>query len=143
MKLDQRVIYRQIITLGHECTVVAPSLIPKKAGDRIKTNRRDAVTLARLFRAGELTAVWVHEAVRDLVRARETAAADVRKKRQQLLSFLLRHGRIYSGSKHWAKAHARWLAAQAFEHPAQQIVFQDAIDAIEDCAIADSGHTEA
>ena len=131
-------LYRQIVTLGHECAVVAPSLIPKKAGDRIKTNRRDAVTLARLFRAGELTAIWVpdavHEAVRDLVRARETAAADVRKKRQQLLSFLLRHGRIYSGSKHWAKAHARWLAAQAFEHPAQQIVFQDAIDAIEDCA---------
>jgi transposase len=131
-------LYRQIITLGHECTVVAPSLIPKKPGDRIKTNRRDAVTLARLFRAGELTSVWlpdaVHEAVRDLVRARDTAAADVRKKRQRLLSFLLRHGRIYSGSKHWTRAHARWLATQAFEHPAQQIVFQDAIDAIEDCA---------
>jgi transposase len=131
-------LYRQIVTLGHECTVVAPSMIPKKPGDRIKTNRRDAVTLARLFRAGELTSVWVpdavHEAVRDLVRARETAAADVRKKRQQLLSFLLRHGRIYSGSKHWTTAHARWLAAQGFEHPAQQIVFQDAIDAIEDCA---------
>jgi transposase len=131
-------LYRQILALGHECAVVAPSLIPKKPGDRIKTNRRDAVTLARLFRAGELTSVWVpdavHEAVRDLVRARETAAADVRKKRQQLLSFLLRHGRIYSGSKHWTKAHARWLATQAFEHPAQQIVFQDAIDAIEDCA---------
>jgi transposase len=131
-------LYRQIITLGHERAVVAPSLIPKKAGDRIKTNRRDAVTLARLFRAGELTSVWVpdavHEAVRDLVQARDTAAADVRKKRQQLLSFLLRHGRTYSGSKHWTRAHARWLAAQAFEHPAQQIVFQDAVDAIEDCA---------
>jgi transposase len=88
-------LYRQILALGHECIVVAPSLIPKKAGDRIKTNRRDAVTLARLFRAGELTSVWVpdavHEAVRDLVRARESVAADVRKKRQQLLSFLLRH----------------------------------------------------
>jgi transposase len=115
-------LYRQIRGLGHECAVVAPSLIPKKPGDRIKTNRRDATTLARLFRAGELTSVWVpdavHEAVRDLVRARETAAADVRKKRQQLLSFLLRHGRIYSGRKHWTRAHARWLAAQAFEHPA-------------------------
>jgi len=131
-------LYRQIGALGHECTVVAPSLIPKKPGDRIKTNRRDAVTLARLFRAGELTSVWVpdavHEAVRDLVRARETAAADVRKKRQQLLSFLLRHGRIYGGRKHWTQAHGRWLAAQAFEHPAQQIVFQDAVDVIEDCA---------
>jgi transposase len=69
-----------------------------------------------------------------LVRARETAAADVRKKRQQVLSFLLRHGRIYNGRKHWTAAHARWLAAQAFEHPAQQIVFQDGVDAIEDCA---------
>lgn len=130
-------LYRQVRALGHECTVVAPSLIPKKPGERVKTNRRDAVSLARLFRAGELTAVWVpdavHEAVRDLVRARASAAADVRKKRQQLLSFLLRHGRVYSGSKHWTQAHARWLAKQAFEHPAQQIVFQDAIDAIEDC----------
>ena len=130
-------LYRQVRALGHECTVVAPSLIPKKPGERVKTNRRDAVSLARLFRAGELTAVWVpdavHEAVRDLVRARASAAADVRKKRQQLLSFLLRHGRVYSGGKHWTQAHARWLAKQAFEHPAQQIVFQDAIDAIEDC----------
>ena len=90
-------LYRQIRELGHDCTVVAPSLIPKKPGERIKTNRRDAVTLARLLRAGELTAVWVpdalHEAVRDLVRAREAAAQDLRRKRQQLLSFLLRHGR--------------------------------------------------
>ena len=99
-------LYRQIRALGHDCMVVAPSLIPRKPGERVKTNRRDAVTLARLFRAGELTAVWVpdtiHEAVRDLVRAREAASADLRKKRQQLHSFLLRHGRIYSGSsKHW------------------------------------------
>jgi transposase len=104
----------------------------------VKTNRRDAVSLARLFRAGELTAVWVpdavHEAVRDLVRAHASAVADVRKKRQQLLSFLLRHGRIYSGAGHWTKAHARWLANQAFEHAAQQIVLQEAINAIEDCA---------
>ncbi len=83
--------------------MVAPSLIPKKPGERIKTNRRDAVTLARLLRAGELTAVWVsdttHEVVRDLVRAREAAAQDLRRKRQQLLSFLLRHGRIFAGRK--------------------------------------------
>ena len=93
-------LHRQVRALGHDCTVVAPSLIPRKPGERIKTNRRDAVTLARLFRAGELTAVWVpdavHEAVRDLVRAREAAAADLRKKRQQLLSFLLRHSRIFT-----------------------------------------------
>ena len=73
-----------------------------------------------------------HEAVRDLVRAREAAADDRRRKRQQLLSFLLRHSRIYSGGGHWTLAHRRWLAKQAFEHPAQQIVFQEAIDAIAD-----------
>jgi len=114
--------------------VVAPALIPKRPGERVKTNRRDAVTLARLHRAGELTGVWVpdevHEAVRDLVRAREGAAEDRRRKRQQLLSFLLRHSRIYSGGGHWTLAHRRWLAKQAFAHPAQQIVFQEAIDAI-------------
>jgi transposase len=113
-------------------------LIPKKSGERVKTNRRDAVTLARLFRAGELTSVWVpdtvHEAVRDLVRARETASQDLRRKRQQLLSFLLRHGRIFSGRQHWSRAHLRWLAQQKFDHPAQQIVFQDAVDAIDDAA---------
>jgi len=131
-------LYRHIKALGHHCTVVAPSLIPRKPGDRVKTNRRDAVTLARLFRAGELTSVWVpdpvHEAVRDLVRAREAAAADLRKKRQQLLSLLLRHGRNFAGRAHWSLAHRRWLADQRFEHPAQQIVFQDAVDAIEDAA---------
>jgi transposase len=83
-----------------------------------------------------LTGVWVpdavHEAVRDLVRAREAAADDLRRKRQQLLSFLLRHSRIYSGGGHWTLAHRRWLAKQSFEHTAQQIVFQEAIDAIED-----------
>ena len=116
--------------------VVAPALIPKRSGERIKTNRRDAVTLARLHRAGELTGVWApdaaHEAVRDLVRAREAAADDLRRKRQQLLSFLLRHSRIYSGGGHWTLAHRRWLAGQKFEHAAQQIVFQEGIDAIED-----------
>jgi transposase len=129
-------LYRQIKALGHACMVVAPALIPKRPGERVKTNRRDAVTLARLHRAGELTGVWVpdatHEAVRDLVRAREAAADDRRRKRQQLLSFLLRHGRIYSGGGHWTLAHRRWLAKQAFEHSAQQIVFQEAIDAIAD-----------
>jgi transposase len=129
-------LYRHLRELGHDCTVVAPSLIPKKPGERIKTNRRDAVTLARLLRAGELTTVWVpdavHEAVRDLVRAREAAAQDLRRKRQQLLSFLLRHGRIFDGRQHWTLAHRRWLAGQSFAHPAQQIVFQDAIEAIDE-----------
>ena len=129
-------LYRQVKALGHDCMVVAPALIPKRAGERIKTNRRDAVTLARLHRAGELTGVWApdaaHEAVRDLVRAREAASDDLRRKRQQLLSFLLPHSRIYSGGGHWTLAHRRWLAGQKFEHAAQQIVFQEGIDAIED-----------
>ncbi|HEV2107481.1 MAG TPA: IS110 family transposase [Thermomicrobiales bacterium] len=132
-------LYRQIRALGHACDVIAPSLVPTRPGDRVKTNRRDAVTLARLLRAGELTANWVpdaiHEAVRDLVRAREVAAQDLRRKRQQLLSFMLRHGRTFTGRRHWSQAHARWLAGQAFDHPAQQIVFQDQIDAIADAQI--------
>jgi transposase len=129
-------LYRQIQALGHACTVAAPSLIPKKPGERVKTNRRDALSLARLMRAGELTAVWVpdavHEAVRDLVRARAAAAADLRRQRQRLLSFLLRHGRLFTGHRHWSLAHRRWLAGQKFEHPAQQIVFQDLVDTIAD-----------
>jgi transposase len=129
-------LYRQLRDLGHVCDVVAPSLIPQRPGDRVKTNRRDAVTLARLLRAGELTAVWVpdavHEAVRDLTRAREAAMKDLRQKRQQLLSFLLRHGRVFTGHRHWSRAHSRWLAGQTFEHPAQQIVFQDHRDLIAD-----------
>lgn len=129
-------LYRQMKALGHDCLVVAPALIPRRSGERVKTNRRDALTLARLFRAGELRGVWVpdevHEAVRDLVRGRMTAAEDVRRKRQQLLSFLLRHGRIFTGGDHWTRAHRRWLAEQSFDHPAQQIVFQDGVAAIED-----------
>lgn len=124
------------IELGHRCDVVAPSLIPKRPGERVKTNRRDAVSLARLLRAGELKGIWVpdavHEAVRDLVRVRTAASEDLRKKRQQLLSFLLRHGRVFTGRKNWTRVHARWLAAQKFDHPAQQIVFQDQVDVITD-----------
>jgi len=129
-------LHRQITAMGHVCEVVAPSLIPKRAGERVKTDRRDAVTLARLLRAGELTGIWVpdevHEAMRDLVRAREAASEDLRKKRQQLQSFLLRHGRIFTGRKRWSAAYIRWLAAQKFEHSAQQIVFQDYVDAVRD-----------
>src|ERR1700694_3802867 len=96
-------LYWQITSLGHECMVVAPSLIPKKAGDRVKTNRRDALSLVKLLRAGELTAVWVpdrhHEAIRDLTRARGTAALDLRRKRQQMSAFLLRQGPDYPGER--------------------------------------------
>src|SRR4030088_2108748 len=108
---------RQIGRLGHECVVVAPSLIPKRPGDHVKTNRRDAVSLAKLLRAGELTAVWVpdrhHEAMRDLTRARETAVMDRRSKRQQVSAFLLRQGLHYSERKKtWTKTHMNWLASQ-------------------------------
>jgi transposase len=129
-------LYRQITALGHECAVIAPSLIPKRPGERVKTNRRDAVTLARLHRAGELTRIWVpdpdHEAVRELVRARDAAMEDLRQKRQHLQSFLLRHGRIFSGRKPWTRAHARWLAELAFEHPAQYLVLREYRQAIAD-----------
>ena len=92
-------IQRQLTGAGHECAVVAPSLIPRKPSERIKTDRRDAINLAKLHRAGELTPVWVpdqaHEAIRDLVRARQAAVRTLRQARQQLSGFLLRHGRHY------------------------------------------------
>lgn len=129
-------LHRQLTGLGHECIVVAPSLIPMKAGDRVKTDRRDAVMLAKLHRAGELTAVWVpddaHEAMRDLVRARATSRQVLGKARQHLQGFLLRHGRVYSGKKGWTRMYRRWLATVRFDHPAQQIVLQDYIDAVTD-----------
>ena len=128
-------LYRQIKNLGHECLVVAPSLIPKKPGDRVKTNRRDAVSLAKLLRADELTAVWVpdrgHEAMRDLTRARETAMMDLRSKRQQVSAFLLRQGRPYpEGKRTWTKTHMNWLASQKLEHPEQRIVFEEMMLAV-------------
>lgn len=129
-------LHRQLVALGHDCIVVAPSLIPVKAGDRVKTDRRDAVMLAKLHRAGELTAVWVpdaaHEAMRDLVRARATAVRVTGKARQHLQGFLLRHGRIYPGKKGWTVAYRRWLTTVRFEHPAQQIVLQDYIHSVTD-----------
>jgi transposase len=112
-------LFRRITDLGHDCIVVAPSLIPSRPGDRVKTNRRDAESLAKLLRAGELTAIWVpdarHEAMRDLVRAREAAAQDQTRKRQQVTSFLLRHGRSYPRKKTWGATHARWLTEQVFD----------------------------
>jgi transposase len=129
-------LHRQISDLGHDCTVIAPSLIPKRPGERVKTNRRDAVTLARLHRAGELTAIWVpdreHEAIRDLVRAREAAMEDLREKRQHLQSFLLRHGQVYPGLRSWTQVHARWLSNLTFAHPAQYLVLREYRQAIED-----------
>jgi len=128
-------LYRQLQSLGYDCQVVAPSMVPVRPGGHVKTDRRDATTLAALMRAGELTAIWVpddaHEAMRDLARARNAATAGVRRARQQLLSFLLRHGRAYPTKRHWTRGHRRWLAEQRFEHAAQQIVFEELIQAIE------------
>src|SRR5256885_300042 len=127
-------IQRRLSTRGHECVVVAPSLIPKRAGDRVKTDRRDAASLARLHRAGELTAVWVpdagHEAMRDLVRARLDAVHALRRARQQLSGFLLRQGCHY-GRPAWTKLHRRWLAGLKFEQAVHHLVLEDYIQTID------------
>jgi transposase len=125
-------LYRLIKSLGHECLVAAPSLTPKKRGDRVKTNRRDAVELAKLLRAGELTAVWVpderHEAMRDLSRARQAAKKDLRGKRQQISSLMLRLGRYYPGKKTWGPAHMNWLMRQKLEHREQRIALEELLE---------------
>jgi transposase len=127
-------VYREVVEMGHDCAVVAPSLIPRKPGDRVKTDRRDALMLARLHRSGDLTPVWVpgaeQEAMRDLTRAREDMKGLELKARQRLGAFLLRHGRVYEGKCRWTQAHSRWLEAQAFESPVQQVVFQEYVDAV-------------
>jgi transposase len=130
-------VHRQLLEAGYACRVVAPSRTPLRPGDRVKTDRRDAIILARMHRAGELDAVWVpdqaHEAMRDLIRTRMAAKQQEKRARQQLLSFLLRHGRFYTaGKRFWTKPHRRWLADQSFEHPAHQIVFQNMINAVID-----------
>lgn len=122
-------LHRLIESLGHTCLVVAPSLVPKKAGDRVKTNRRDAEGLAKLLRAGELTSVWVpderHEAMRELSRAREATRADLTRKRQQVSSMLLRLGRHYPGIKTWGARHRSWLANQKFVHAEQRLAIEE------------------
>ena len=97
-------------------------LIPKRSGEHVKTNRWDALTLARLHRAGELTTIWVP----DLGQlGHEAAMEDLREKRQQLQSFLLRHGRLYPGLRSWTLVYARWLSSLIFEHPAQYLVLRE------------------
>jgi transposase len=114
--------------------MVAPSLVPRKPGERIKTDRRDATKLAKMHRAGELTPVWVpdqaYEAIRDLVRARLAAVRNVRQARQQLSSFLLRSGHHYHRDP-WTLAHRRWLANLKFDQPVHYVVLQDCIAAVE------------
>jgi transposase len=134
------VLQRHLAARGLDCIVVSPSMIPKKSGDRIKTDRRDAITLARLHRAGELTPIYipddVDEALRDLVRTREDAVIAQRRAKVQLKAFLLRCGKRYTtGSAKWGPAHRRWLALIKFEHPTQQIAFQHYIEMVDEAGV--------
>ena len=128
-------IYRHLTGKGIDCAVVAPALIPKKTGERVKNDRRDAVKLATLHRAGELTAVYVpdqeDEALRDLVRARGDVLKALRAIKQQINAFLLRHGTSYQGKTKWSKAHLNWLASLKMPHPAQQVALTEYLDALE------------
>jgi transposase len=131
------VLYWQLIGLGVHCDVVAPSLVPTKAGDRVKTDRRDAEKLARGYRAGELTPVWVpdaeHEALRDLVRAREAAKKDQLRARHRLGKFLLRHGRQRPAHlrMRWTAGHLDWIRTVRFESVAHRVVLTDYLHEVE------------
>ena len=130
------VLYWQLTKLGIHCEVIAPTLIPMKAGERVKTDRRDAIKLARLYRSGDLTAVWVpdeaHEALRDLVRAREAAKKDELRARQRLNKFLLRRGvRKPEGIKVWTKGHNEWLKKLKFDLAAHEATFVDYLNEAE------------
>ena len=127
-------LYRQLEAMGIECVVVAPSLIPRKPGERIKTDRRDAIKLARLDRARELTPIHVptcdDEAVRDLVRAREDVRRDLVAARNRLSKFLLRHGRTYREGKNWTGRFREWLASQTFQHAPEKLTFDHYLAAV-------------
>lgn len=129
---------RHLRSKGIVCEVVSPSLVPKCSSDRVKTDRRDAILLARLFRAGELTYVNIpdedDEAIRDLVRTRLAAVEDLRRCRQRIKGFLLRYGRRYSGKSSWTAEHLNYLSKQTFKLPAQQIAFEELVKAVEDPA---------
>ncbi len=131
------VLYWQLTSMGVKCEVVAPTLVPVKPGDRVKTDRRDARKLAQSYRAGDLTAVWVpdaaHEALRDLVRAREAAKQDQLRARHRLSKFLLRHGRRASaGIKPWTLKYMQWIRQQVqFEQPAQEYTRLDYLHEVE------------
>ncbi|MEZ8336821.1 IS110 family transposase [Vibrio cyclitrophicus] len=123
--------YRLLTRLGHCCCVIAPSLIPKKSGDRVKTDKRDAAKLAKLFKAEELTPIYVpeseDEAIRDLSRARETAMKDLKDAKLQLKGFLLRNNVQATVNDNWSKKHLRWLTDLILPHHSQQIVLQEMI----------------
>jgi transposase len=128
------VLQRHFTALGWHCDVVAPSSIPRAAGERIKTDRRDAIRLARLARSGDLSVVRVpgaaDEAVRDLVRAREDSVREQRNARHRLKALLLRNNIAYAGKSSWTAAHLRWLATLKLEHAAQQVGFQEYLHSI-------------
>lgn len=134
------VLYWQLTKMGAKCEVVAPTLVPVKAGDRVKTDRRDALKLARNYRAGELTAVWVpdaaHEALRDVVRAREAAKKDQLRARHRLNKFLLRHGRRPPmGVKPWTMKYLEWVKREVhFEQMAQEATLLDYLNEVEHAA---------
>ena len=128
-------IHRLLTKFGYECNVVSPAMIPRKPGDHIKTDRRDAEMLARLLRAGELTAIWTpneeHEAMRDLIRVRKQTLDALKVAKQQLLSFLLRHGLRYDRPGRWTKGHWRWInELRRFNYPHQQTAFEELKHAI-------------
>lgn len=128
--------HRQIAQLGLKCVLIAPGLIPKRPTDRVKTDRRDAENLARLYRAGQLTEIRIptreEESARDLVRAREDAMADRLRARHRLSKFLLRQGRVCRESKSWGVAHRAWLKKQEFEWPALRQTFSGYMRALDD-----------
>lgn len=126
-------LYRQLNNEDSTCSVVAPSLIPRRPGDQVKTDRRDAVILARLSRSGDLVSVWVpdahHEAVRELVRCREDVKQAERRARQRMCAMLLRHSRHYDKTN-WTQEHLRWLRKQRFEHRESQATFEHILEMI-------------
>ena len=130
------VLHRYLTGKGIDCRVIAPSLIPKKPGDKVKTDRRDAVEIARLLRSGDLTSVYVprieDEAIRDLSRARDAARITLKAAKLRLKSFLLRMGLHYTGRADWTDAHRRYLAKVVCPTPAQQIVFQESVQAVDE-----------
>jgi transposase len=130
------VLYRYLTSKGLECQVVAPSLMPKRPGNRVKTDRRDSMEIARMLRAGDLTPVYVptvaDEAIRDLCRARDATQFTLRAAKLRLKSFLLRLGLHYTGRANWSAAHRRYLATVACPTPSQQIVFQESVLAVDE-----------
>lgn len=139
-------LYRQLAQRGFESMVCAPSLIPRKPGERVKTDRRDAAKLVRSLRAGDLSAVYVpgveDEAFRDLARAWAAVKEDLRQARQRLKSFLLAHGVGYTGRANWSEAHRRWLCEYSFANAWQQLAFEEHRRTIED-RLVQCGRLEA